>query len=552
MKRDPAKLADKEFDLVIVGGGIYGICAAWDAALRGLSVAIVDRGDFCGATSANPLKIVHGGFRYIQAANFSRIRASSFERNVLMRTAPHLVDPLPFFIPTYGHGMRGKEALTLGLTLYKLIVPDRNRGQGDPQKHIPWGQLFSREECLRLFPALDDRGLTGGLAFYDAQMYSPPRLGLCYLRSAVDAGAEAANYVEVTGFIHDRGRVAGVRARDSLSGEELEVRGKVVLNASGPWTDGLLRHLNVSLRRPLPVTKDLYLVVNRVLSYRYALAVPSRHREPTAIVSRGMRHFFIIPWRGRSLIGSSHALYEGSPDDFSVTEQDIHGLLNEVNEAYPSIGLTMDDVATWNSGLVPFGDFYGEHSRIIDHAREHGLEGLVSVVGVRYTTSRGVAKRAVELVLSKMGKGAPRSTTDETPIYGGRFEGFDGLLHEAVGSCPTDMSVEAVRSLLRGHGSEYRRVLMHLDEDRSLAETVGESATIKAQVVHAVREEMAQKLGDIVFRRTDVGSTGDPGESTLRDCAAVMAAELGWDQMTAERELDQVRKESPWPSRVYS
>ncbi len=552
MNRNPANLTQKEYDLVVVGGGIYGICAAWDAVLRGLSVAMLEKGDFCGATSANPLKIVHGGFRYMQAANISRIRASSRERNTLMKIAPHLVSPLPFVIPTYGRGMKGKEVLSLGLALYNTVVFDRNSGQNDPSKRIPWGALFTKDETLRVFPALDPNGLTGAVAFYDAQMYSPPRLAMSYLRSAVEAGADTLNYAEVTAFLGDERRVRGVRARDVLGGGEFEVRGKVVLNATGPWSPHILRPLGIALKHPLIVTKDLYLVANRSLSEKYAIAIPSRHKEPTAIVSRGMRHFFVIPWRGRSLIGSSHVIYDGNPDEFRVTDKDIEELMDEVNESYPALNLTRDDITFFNSGLVPYGDYYGEHSRVIDHASDHGVEGLVTVTGVRFTTSRGIATKIVDLAAKKIGKPVPKSMTDTTPVFGGEIGRFEDFVDSVVSERPHGLGEGVLKPLLRKYGSKYGEVLKYAVQNLMLAATLGESTVTKAEVLYAVREEMAQRLGDVVFRRTELGTAGHPGDTALRDCANLMAAELGWRQARIEQELDEVNRVFPWRSHVYS
>ncbi len=545
MERDLNRLSRNEYDLVVVGGGIYGVCAAWDAAHRGLSVALVERGDFVSATSANSLKIVHGGFRYIQHADVRRIRDSSCERRVLMRIAPHLVHPLPFLVPTYGHGTQGKEMLTLALLLYDLIVFDRNRGVTDPGKRIPWGQVISKRECLHLFPGLPEKGLTGALIFYDAQMYSPPRLALSYLRSAVDAGADAANYLEVTGFMGDRSRVTGVIAQDLATGDRLEIRGKVILNASGPWVERLLGSLGLRLRIPFQVTKDLYLVVDRMLSKEYALAVPSQKEDPRAILSRGKRHFFVIPWRHRSLIGSSHVVYEGIPDEFEVTDTDIQDLLDEINEAYPNLALNRQDVSLWNSGLVPAGEHYGSRSHIIDHKVEDSLDGLVTIVGVRYTTSRGVAAQAVNLVSQKLGKEIPRSATAVTPIWGGRIACFDDFLGQMNRDHAPELSVEVTKALAHNYGSEYRRVLRYVEENPAWAETVDGSTVLQAEVIHAVREEMAPKLGDVVFRRTELGTAGHPGEPALRMCAELMAAELGWNAGRMEEELAEVRKVVP-------
>ena len=305
MRRDVSALADREYDLIIVGGGIFGICAAWDAALRGLSVVLAERGDFAHSTSANCFKIVHGGMRYLQHGDLPRIRESSQERNVLLRNAPHLVHPLPIVVPTYGHGLRGKEFLRAGLLTYDLITFDRNRGITDPQRHIPPGQIISRQECLRLFPGLEKKGLTGAAIFYDGQMYSPARLAFSYLKSAVNVGVNAVNYLEVTGFLQNGDRVRGIKARDKLTGNELEVQGRVVLNAAGPWAEHLLKlQTGLRLNPELTYSRDAYFVVSRRLIEHYALAAQGRTKDPDAILSRGRRHLFIVPWCGYTNVGA--------------------------------------------------------------------------------------------------------------------------------------------------------------------------------------------------------------------------------------------------------
>lgn len=554
MTRDLSALTEREYDLVIIGGGIYGICTAWDATLRGLSIALLDRGDFCAATSAAPLKIVHGGFRYMQHADLPRIRASINERKILMRIAPHLVYRLPFVIPTYGHGMRGKEILAAALFLYDLIAFDRNRGVKDNEKKIPSGQALSRTECLELFPALETPGLTGGIVFYDGQMYSPSRLALSYLKAAVKRGAHAANYVDVTGFRRRRGRVCGVLARDQLHGSELEIRGKMVLNAGGPWAERLLTLADGRVfQPPLRFSKDVYLIVNRPLTEQYALAVPSKHRDPNAIVSRGQRHLFMIPWRGYTLIGSSHVVYEGDADDFAVTEQDISDLVSEINHCYPGARLKRENVTFVNSGLVPMDENepgatdlkLAKSHWIIDHEAVDGLAGLASVVGVRYTTSRYVAKKVVDLVFRKLGHRPPKCTTGVTPLYGGELNNFGEFLSHEGWRGPNGVRPDVMRQLLHNHGSAFREVLQYLDRDSELGETIGVSKVLRAEVLHAVHAEMAVKLGDVVFRRTDLGTADDPGESALQECASIMGQELGWGPARVRQEVDEVRSVFP-------
>ena len=249
IERNLGSLASREFDVLVVGGGIFGACAAWDAALRGLSVALLERRDFGSGTSANSFKMVHGGIRYLQHADMYRIRESSRERSALLRIAPHLVSPLPIMIPTYGHGREGKELLSAGMLVYDLATIDRNRGLLDPDRRIPRSRVVSREACLEALPGLEASDLTGGALFHDAQIHNTPRLTLAFLQSAASAGATIANYVEASGFLQDGDSVTGVRARDVLGGDTLDVRARMVLNCAGPWATSVR-----SSRRP--VTKN--------------------------------------------------------------------------------------------------------------------------------------------------------------------------------------------------------------------------------------------------------------------------------------------------------
>ena len=554
VRRNVSGLANKEFDLVIVGGGVFGICAAWDAILRGLSVALVERKDFAHATSANCFKIVHGGIRYLQHADVVRIRESSKERSAFLRIAPHLVKPLPIVIPTYGHGVKGKEILGLGLGLYDLITWDRNHGISDSERQIPRGHFISRQEALELFPGLGRDGLTGAAIMYDGQMYSPARLALSFLRSAVEGGAEAANYIEATGFLRSGAGVTGIQAKDALTGEQFHIRGRVVLNAAGPWAERLLElRLGLALAPKGTYSRDAFFVVPRALSETHALAINARTMDPDAILSRKTRHLFLVPWRGSTLVGVWHVVHQSSPDDFTVTEDDLRTFIDEVNDAYPAFGLTLDDVSLWHAGLVLFGEntagsvhlSYGKRSRIVDHQKEHGIDGLVTLVGVRYTTARREASRAIDVIVRKLGKACRKCVTDVTPIYGGHIERFEEFLNQVIERRPSELSAEVMRNLAHNHGSEYGRVLKYLDENPMWAETLGSSSVIKAEVLHAVRMEMAQKLGDVVFRRTDLGTGGFPGNDALRTCADLMAAELGWGESRVRQELEEVTSAFP-------
>lgn len=291
MKRNLASLTQTVYDVLIIGGGIYGASVAWEASSRGLSVALVEQSDFGGATSANSLKTIHGGLRYLQTADLKRMRESISERTTLMGIAPHLVHPLPVLIPTYGHGTKGKEALSIALKLNDLVSFDRNR-LSDKQKHLPKGRVVSKTECQQLVPGLTIEGLTGGAVFHDAQVYNSERLTLAFLHSAVAQGADVSNYTKVTGFLQQENRITGVKVVDVLSENSFEIQAKTVINTSGPWVNHVL-----GLVKPQPPQHQMGLaqamnVITRPLFNHYAVGLPGKGR-----------FWFVSPWRGKSMIG---------------------------------------------------------------------------------------------------------------------------------------------------------------------------------------------------------------------------------------------------------
>ena len=566
MHRDLTTLTDTSFDLLVIGGGMFGACAACDAAQRGLSVAIIERGDFAGATSANSFKMVHGGIRYLQHGDVYRIRQSANERRVLLKIAPHLVRPLPIVIPTYGHGIKGKAALRLGMGMYDLLTLDANRGIVDPARRIPWGRCISRHEVLAMFPGLERHRLTGAAIFCDGQIYNPPRLVLSFVQSAVEAGAVAANYVEAVGLLRDPGnpdRVVGVRARDVLGQNDLEIRAGVVLNAAGPYAERLLqRAADTTLTLKGTYSRDACFVVSRqLLDAEYAVALLGRTHDPDAVLSRGARHLFVVPWRNYTLLGVWHKVYRDDPDRFTVTDDELQRFIDEVNDAYPALGLSLDDVALWNAGLVPFGDNpddaadlrYGHRSHLIDHAVAGSqvaggvVENLITLIGVRLTTGRCEAVRAVDLAWRKLGHKPPRTRSAVTAVFGGRIDDFERYVQEAIAHRPQPQRIDehVMRSLVHNYGSEYSRLLRYVEQEATMAETIGASTTIKAQVRLAVRQEMAQTLADVVFRRTDLATGEYPGRDALRTCAELMAADLYWNAGQIERQIERVAARFP-------
>jgi glycerol-3-phosphate dehydrogenase len=552
MKRNAGALTGREFDVVVIGGGIAGACAAWDAALRGLDVALLERGDFCQATSAHSLKVVHGGIRYLQHADLARVRESCRERSAFLRIAPHLVRPLPFVIPTYGHAMQGKEILWLAFRVLSAATADRNAGIEDPGQRIPGGSLLSREETLRSFGGLvEERGLTGAGTFHDGQLRNPPRLVLAIVASAVRAGAVAVNHCEVRGFLRHGARVGGVVASDVLGGDRIEVRGRVVVNAAGPFAEEILASTGMQQRRSIPLSRDMAVVIGRRLVDR-ALGVQTKYRDPDAVLSRGNRHLFVVPWRRSTLIGVNSKVYDGEPSALEVGEPEVAAFLDEIREASPSLALSLRDVVQVYGGLLPFGEnapdasdlSFGKRSILVDHAGR-GVEGLITAISVRFTTGRSVAERAVDLAVRKLGRGAPACATTRTRVHGGEFPSLAALEREASARLGERLPPDAIADLVEAHGSDYGAVAALVEREPGLARTIGSSSTSEAEVVHAVREEMACKLTDVVLRRTQLGTEGHPGEDALRACAALMGRELGWDGRRIDREIEEASAAYP-------
>ena len=538
MKRDLTQLSDGEFDLCVIGGGIYGVCAAWDAALRGLSVALVEKCDFGHATSFNSQNTIHGGFRYLQNLDIRRIRAAVRERRTWMAIAPHLVHPLPFLIPTYRHRGKSKQLLYLAFKAYDLLSLDRNR-LPDPQKRIPTGRLVSRQECFELFPGMEDNELTGGAVFYDGLIHNSERLGLSILRSAADAGAVVANYAEAVGLLQEGNRITGVKIRDSLTKTELDLRARTVVNMSGPWVNRVLAGLKGHRPKRVELLKVMYLAVKK----------PVPHCGVGLLGSHG-KYFFVIPWHEHALVGIAELPFQDDDlDELTIREQDVEAFIAKINLARPAMNLRREDVVAIRGGLLPADEasvVRGEpklttKARVIDHGKDAGIDGLISVVGIKFTMARSVAEQIVNLVFSKLGHRPPQCRSHATSVHGGTIERFDEFTSQALALHGRDLGEQSVRHLVLNYGSAYREVLDYVDHAPEMGERLCDrSQVLKAEVLHAVREEMAQKLVDVVFRRTELGLLGDPGETALCACAAIMAQEMGWDQARTEQELQEV------------
>jgi glycerol-3-phosphate dehydrogenase len=547
MKRDIGAMAGRAYDLAVVGGGIYGVCAAWEAARRGLSVCLLERHDFGGATSSQSLKVIHGGLRYLQHAHLPRFFEAVSERRGFLELAPHLVQPMPFVMPTYGHALRSREVMALGLLVNDLLGMGRSP-RGNPGKRIPRGRTLGRGALLELLPGLADTGTTGGALWYDCQTFSTERLLLAFLGAATEAGAQVANQAEVVELLGPRERVEGVRVRDAETGAVHELRARVVLNAAGPWVDSLLATLAAKpAATRFHLSKALNLVTRPLLrGPGVGLEGAGEFRDRDALLDKGKRLFFVVPWHDLSLVGTRHLPWRGDPDEFRITPADVRLFVGEVNAAYPPFALRPDDVIGVYGGMLPqSAESLGareveleKKSRIIDHAREEGVEGLVTLVGVKWTAARAVAARGVRLACRKLGRAPAPPPTSRLRLPGSDFECHDAWLEGARASRPPFLDPASSEHLLRSFGTRVTEILALVGERAELAAPLQEgSPVLRAEVVHAVRCEMALHLDDVLLRRTELSLARPLEDDAVERAARLMAAELGWDGPRLEREL---------------
>jgi glycerol-3-phosphate dehydrogenase len=548
VSRTRSALGDREFDVLVIGGGIHGACAAWDAALRGLKVALVDKGDFGHATSSNSLKTIHGGLRYLQDLDLGLVREMICERAAYMRIAPHLVQPIRCVTPTYGLVRSRRSALFLGagLLLNDMLSLDRNAGLA-AERQLAGGRIVSRSECLRLIPGLRDECITGAAIWSDAQARNTERLTLAFVLGAMATGATACNYMEVERIVSKDGRIEAVEARDTLDATRVPIRARVVVNAAGPWVERVLELARG--RRPHPtfeLSRAMNLVIPQIVP-DYAIAIPSQHRfENGSAVRTRDRLLFVVPWRGYSIVGTTHLPGHADLEARSVAAADVQDFIDELNQAYPPANLTLDDVTMVHSGLLPAEDVGGNSVKlvrrtvVVDHQRQDGIENLVTIVGVKYTAARRAAERAIDVACRKLAV-VRACSTKTTPIYGGALDSVEQLVSQAVAETAGCIDGRTVRRLVQNYGSEYRRVVRLCCSSPCLSEDLARGADVsKAEVVHAVRDEMAQKLGDVVFRRTELASAGRPLDEAVRLCATIMGGELGWSSRRIQAEVAEV------------
>ena len=486
--------ATNQFDVIVIGAGINGAGIARDAAMRGLKVLLIDKSDIASGTSSASTRLIHGGLRYLEHFEFGLVRESLRERETLLRIAPHLVRPLPITIPIYKQSRRGRMTIRAGMIVYDLL---------SFTKSLPRHRMLSRRKTLEQLPGLNPEGLLGSALYFDAQVEFAERLVLENVLSAHERGAEVQTYAPVTNLIFENEKVTGIEFVSD--GQKQYARASVIVNASGPWVDYLLDESP----KLIGGTKGSHIVVAAFAG----APVNAIYLEAES----DKRPFFIIPWNGNYLIGTTDVRFEDNPDQIRSELWEIDYLLNEANRAFPKARLTRESVLYTYSGVRPLPATGEKDEQSITRRhfiREHPrLSNLLSIVGGKLTTYRSLAEECVDLIFRKLARPSPPCATAKEVLPG------------AVNFSP----VKNPARLLRVYGSRASQVTQ-LNED-----------AFTAEILFAFKHEFAKTLDDCFLRRTMIGLNSDRGLSHLPAAAEIGRQYLGWSEERAKCEIEKFR-----------
>ena len=522
------------YDLIVIGGGINGAGIARDAAERGLSVYLAEKHDFAFGTTFRSTKLIHGGLRYLEHYEIGLVRESLREREILLKVAPHLVRPIQFVIPIYQDNKYGYGKVKLGLLAYDILSYDKSL-----ENH----QSYSTEELLEMEPTLRAKHLKGGFTYFDCQVTYPERLCLENILLAKAAGALTQNYTEVTDLIREDHHILGVQIRDTLTGEEASIYGRIIINAAGPWVDQILHMDNPNAPKKMGGTKGSHILLPKFSGGpRHALYLPA-HQDG--------RPFFIIPWRDYYWVGTTDIRYNGELDSVQISQQEIDYLIREVNFVIHHAKISTKDVLYCLAGVRPLPVTSDEEeaeitrSHIIFDHEEEGVAGLISIIGGKLTTYRNLAKEAVDLVYEKIGQDAPDCPTADKPLWGGGMKDINRYTRENAKTYSQKYGLEEAQVvyLISLYGSKFRQVLELTKDAPNLKERICKNnLDIKAQIIFSLENELPRTLADIFLRRTAIGTSACRGLDCAEVGAEAMGKYWGWSQKRINEEVEDYRR----------
>ncbi len=500
------------YDLAIIGAGINGAGIARDAALRGLKVIILDKNDMCSGTSAISSRLIHGGLRYLEYAEIPLVYESLHERRSLREIAAHLVKPVRISIPIFAGARRGPLLIRLGMIAYDLLSFN---------KRLPRHDMLDRDQITEEEPGLRQDGLRGAARYYDAQVTFAERLVLENLLAARAAGAEVKTYCEVHKIRTCDGAVESIRCSDS-SGNDIDFKVATVVNASGPWVDAVLKTAPNTPKRFVGGTKGSHIIVS---SFNGA----PRDAFYVEAASDG-RPFFIIPWNGQYLIGTTDIRYDGNLDEIRASDAEVDYLVSETNRVFPDAKLSIGDINYAYAGVRPLP--YREKGPESAITRRHIIKvnrkiakGLISIIGGKLTTYRNLAEQTVDKLQKVLHRKLPECRTREILLPGawGIERAREKLLESGF---VTEPGANRLLSIYGGRAADI--VELALSEVALRKSLAGRDDILAAEVAFVIREEFATTLADIVFRRMMIGFDADQGRPSYDAIASLAAAEFEW------------------------
>ena len=552
--RRAAHLEEREFDLLIIGGGITGAGIAREAGLAGLSAALIEARDFASGTSSRSTKLFHGGLRYLERAEFLLVREGGREREGMQRLAPQLVQPLPFLLPIYKTMKYGKFATGTAVWLYDRLA----QVAADEQRVV-----LTREEVLAREAGMSPLGLTGGVLYHE-YLTDDARCVMSVLRAAERLGALAVNYLPAVRLLYRDGRVAGAAARDAFTGREVSVRAKVVVNAAGPWAEEVLRQDDAA--RGAAVSEP------RILHSRgvhIALAhdrLPIRHA--LALQTPDGRLLFMIPRGDVTFVGTTDDEYRGDLYHPPIEERDVEYLLDLINGVFPALSVGKGDVVGQWSGVRPLVLEPGKATKDVSRKDQVWVSDskLVTIAGGKLTAWRKMAEEVMErvydvlaeldVVVSPWLRERAETLSPTLPLPGGLTIPPRGMREwmeeESARLASAGLDGADARVLLRRYGDEAERIAAIARErpEWGLTRIWPDVPLLRAELLYLTEEELAVTLADVIVRRTGLGWFGGPAAFAGLAAAADAMAELcGWDAGEARRQMDECRRQSYWLDR---
>ncbi|GAA2001601.1 glycerol-3-phosphate dehydrogenase/oxidase [Nakamurella flavida] len=524
------ELTGEPFDVIVVGAGINGVGIAQDAALRGLRVVLVEQDDLCSGVSAWSGRLVHGGLRYLEQYDVGLVYESLNERERLFKLAPHLVKPKPLMVPVYKHNRRPGWMVELGMIAYDAL---------SLRKTPPYHRALSKKKTTARFTGVGTDGLSGSVVFYDGQVENAERLCVELAVDAAAAGAVIALKTRVQAPLLENGRVVGVRAQDTITGETFEIRGSVVYNVAGAAIDRLLADPSLPAQPRLNGgTKGSHLIVD---------PFPGAPTDVVYYESRqDGRLVLIIPWRGRYMIGTTDIRFDQDPDEARCDIGEVDYLLGEVNTLIPEANLSLQDVLYTFSGVRPLpyvpdkAESAVPRSHVLHDHGDSGLPGLVTIVGGKLTTYRQLAQDTIDDAFRRLGRKAPPVSTKNRRYPGAQFVDLDTLKASVAGR--TGLPADQVTRLVDLYGSRAFAVWQLAERYPELNRTVHPSGVLAAELVFALDEDLARSLTDVLARRVLLAFEPGHALEEVDDITKVIADHLDQDDAWAQAQIAEYRE----------